>query len=274
MEKKEEDAASSELAVLDALLNKETKTGEVYDASDVIKNDAWTEGKYDIGFKPADFDLGAVPEELQNESRITKILRGRMTFDIYDQAYLGSAEAPNVVIELFDYTCKHCRATHQRVHNALRRYGDQLAFVVMPVPLELRCNKFLRSARPQNIGACNLAKIALIVSKAGPGKFANFHDWMMSDEEKPKRYEQALVRAYQEVGRLPVRQGLKDKDINKRISRHVNLFANLGNEWTSTAKFGMPVFIAGDKISSGSFEDDQEYFDFIELAFEIEPVQK
>ena len=50
-------------------------------------------------------------------------------------------------------------------------------------------------------------------------------------------------------------------------------FANLGNEWTSTAQFGMPVCIAGDKISSGSFEDDKEYFDFIELAFDIEPVQ-
>ena len=271
--KDEPDTAGSELAVLDALLNKETKTGEVYDESDVIKNEAWTEGKYDIGFKPADFDLSAVPEELDNASRITKILRGRMTFDIYDQAYLGSPEAPNVAIELFDYTCKHCRATHERVHNALLRYGDQLAFVVMPVPLELRCNKFLRSARPQNVGACNLAKIALIVSKAGPKKFEVFHDWMMSDEEKPKRYEQALVRAYQQAGRDEVRQGLKDKDINERISRHVNLFANLGNEWTSTAQFGMPVFIAGDKISSGSFEDDKEYFDFIELAFDIEPVQ-
>ena len=267
------DTAGSELAELDALLNKETKTGEVYDESDVIENEAWTEGKYHIGFKPADFDLSTVPEELDNASRITKILRGRMTFDIYDQAYLGSPEAPHVAIELFDYTCKHCRATHERVHNALRRYGDQLAFVVMPVPLELRCNKFLRSARPQNVGACNLAKIALIVSKSGPKKFEVFHDWMMSDEEKPKRYEQALVRAYQQAGRDEVRQGLKDKDINERISRHVNLFANLGNEWTSTAQFGMPVFIAGDKISSGSFEDDREYFDFIELAFDIEPVQ-
>ena len=52
------------------------------------------------------------------------------------------------------------------------------------------------------------------------------------------------------------------------------MFANLGNEWTSPTQFGMPVFIAGDKIASGSFADDQEYFDFIELAFDIEPVQQ
>jgi len=272
---KEGEGVDSELAVLDALLNKETKKGELYDPADAVKNDAWTEGKYDIGFKPAKFDLGVVPDELESQSRITDILKGRLFFDIYEEAYLGSPEAPNVVIELFDYTCKHCRQTHKRVHSALRHYGDQLAFVVMPVPLELRCNKFMKSARPQNIGACNLAKIALIVSKLEPNQFARFHEWMMAEEEKPRRYEQALVRAYQDVGRVWVRSGLENTDdIDARIARHVNIFANLGNEWTNPAKFGMPVFIAGDKIASGSFENDQEYFDFIELAFDIEPVQQ
>jgi uncharacterized membrane protein len=265
----------SEIAVLDALLNQETKEGELYDPADVVKNDAWTEGKYDIGFKPGKFDLGVVPDELASQSRITDILKGRLFFDIYEEAYLGSPEAPNVVIELFDYTCQHCRETHKRVHSALRRYGDQLAFVVMPVPLELRCNKFMKSARPQNAGACNLAKIALIVSKLEPSQFAKFHEWMMANKEKPRRYEQALVRAYQDVGQLRVRGGLEDADdIDTRIARHVNIFANLGNEWSSSAQFGMPVFIAGDKIASGSFENDQEYFDFIELAFDIEPVQQ
>jgi uncharacterized membrane protein len=272
---KEGEGADSELAVLDALLNKETKKGKLDDSADAIKNEAWTEGKYDIGFKPAKFDLGVIPDELSSQSRITDILKGRLFFDIYEEAYLGSPEAPNVVIELFDYTCRHCRQTHKRVHSALRHYGDQLAFVVMPVPLELRCNRFMKSARPQNIGACNLAKIALIVSKLEPNQFARFHEWMMADEEKPRRYEQALVRAYQDVGRVQVRSGLEEADdIDARISRHVNIFANLGSEWTSSAQFGMPVFIAGDKIASGSFVDDQEYFDFIELAFDIEPVQQ
>lgn len=272
---KEDEGADSELAVLDALLNRVTKTGKLDDPTDAIKNEAWTEGKYDIGFKPAKFDLGVVPDELSSQSRITDILKGRLFFDIYEEAYLGSPEAPNVVIELFDYTCQHCRQTHKRVHSALRHYGDQLAFVVMPVPLELRCNKFMKSARPQNIGACNLAKIALIVSKLEPNQFTRFHEWMMADEEKPRRYEQALVQAYQDVGRVRIRGGLDDaEDIDARISRHVNMFANLGNEWTSPAQFGMPVFIAGDKIASGSFADDQEYFDFIELAFDIEPVQQ
>ena len=48
---------------------------------------------------------------------------------------------------------------------------------------------------------------------------------------------------------------------------------NFLHESSLTLKLGLPVIIAGDKIATGAFKDDREYFDFLELAFDIEPVQ-
>ena len=39
-----------------------------------------------------------------------------------------------------DYACPHCRATHHVVSQTLRRYDGQISLLVLPMPLDRRCN--------------------------------------------------------------------------------------------------------------------------------------
>ena len=101
-------------------------------------------------------------------SRKVTFLDGKLTIDMYEQAVLGSPTAPHVVIEMVDYACPHCRAMHQTVERAVERYGDQLAIVIMPMPLELECNKQMDKTEPAHFGACKLARLAIGVSEVDP----------------------------------------------------------------------------------------------------------
>ena len=88
-------------------------------------------------------------------SRKVTFLDGKLTIDMYEQAVLGSPTAPHVVIEMVDYACPHCRAMHQTVERAIERYGDQLAVVIMPMPLELECNKQMPKTEPAHFAPAN-----------------------------------------------------------------------------------------------------------------------
>ena len=48
---------------------------------------------------------------------------------------LGSPDAQVVLLELFDYTCGSCQEMGQRVASARKRYGNNLAVVILPVSL-------------------------------------------------------------------------------------------------------------------------------------------
>ena len=101
-------------------------------------------------------------------------LDGKIKLNVYDEAVLGSPEAKYVVVELMDYTCPHCRKMHALVQQALERYGDQLAVVIMPIPLELECNPMVTSTDPMHRGACKISRLALGGGQSGPKQVRRF----------------------------------------------------------------------------------------------------
>jgi uncharacterized membrane protein/protein-disulfide isomerase len=204
-------------------------------------------------------------------SRTVSIYNDQIKFDIYRQPYVGSPEAPHVVVELFDYTCKHCRKMHNLLERAMRRYRGDVVLVVMPVPMEASCNKQIRSARLQNRGSCKLARLALATAAARPSRFERFHYWLLDDDDTIPTYGRALVQAYDEFGRTDLRKELEDAALDDRIQRNINLYVNLASRWQGEKAFGLPVLILGDQISSGSVEFEDELFELIEDSLGAEP---
>lgn len=100
---------------------------------------------------------------------------------------------------MVDYTCRDCRKVHHHLKAAREHFGDQLAVVVFPVPLETNCNPYIRSTHHKHVGACKYAKLALSVFRADADKFGAFHDWLM-DSQQPPPFEQALQYAKDLVG--------------------------------------------------------------------------
>jgi len=212
-----------------------------------------------------------VAEQAPALSRPVTFLDGKIRLNIYDEAVLGSPEAKYVVLELMDYTCPHCRKMHAQIHEALERYGDQLAVVVMPVPLELECNKMVTSTDPMHRGACKISRLALAFAKADPAKFVDFHDFLLADPDKPPTATQAVVRAFHLTDRTKLSKLSKDKAVEARLQKYINLFSTLSAQHKEKAStFGLPVQIVGDTVLAGDMTSE-EMFAAWEKALGIKP---
>jgi hypothetical protein len=213
----------------------------------------------------------AANDEAPNLAREVTFLKGRMKLDMYNEAVLGSPEAKYVVVEMMDYTCPHCRKMHEHIREARERYGDQLAVVILPMPLELECNKMMTETDPMHRGSCKISKTALAVAKADPRKFLDFHNFLLADEKNPPSSSQAVMRAFKAVDRTKLAKASRDKELDERIQRYIRLFTALSKEHHGKDAFGLPVQIVGDTVLTGGDMTSDEMFEAWEKAIDIKP---
>ena len=97
---------------------------------------------------PADTDNETATEEQTQqepappkiERRLIGVTGDKFKLDIRQWTLLGKPEARYVFVEMYDYTCPHCRNTHRAIRGAFDRFGDDLAVIALPVPLDRKCN--------------------------------------------------------------------------------------------------------------------------------------
>ena len=191
-------------------------------------------------------------QEARPERKVT-LLNDSLTLDVYDQAILGSPDAPHVIVELMDYTCPHCRDAHAIIKKAHKKYGSQLAIVIMPVPLESECNKYMRG-NAGHAGACKLSKLALSVWTIKPSAFPRYHDFLMEDKDKAPAVSKAIIQAFNTVDGKQLRDLTDGDDIQARIARDIELYVKLSK---TRQGLGLPIQIVGDKILSGKVNADK-----------------
>ncbi|TWT99732.1 Vitamin K epoxide reductase family protein [Botrimarina colliarenosi] len=184
-------------------------------------------------------------------SRLAAFLNGKLRVDAYEQAVLGSPDAPHLVVEMMDYACPHCREFHDKLTKALERFDGQIAVLVMPVPGEIACNKHVRKARKQSLGACFAAKLSMAVSDLDPEEFEAFHAWMLHDDTIPNR-TRSLIEARRHVDGDELSAALRDTEgaLGARIKNYVELAAAIGKQ----GRFGLPAQILGDRVVAGPSE--------------------
>ncbi len=155
----------------------------------------------------------------------------------------GDPEARYVFVEMFDYTCPHCRNTHHAVKGALDQYGKDLAIVALPVPLESACNR--AASGGGHPGACELAKIAVSVWRVDPAKFREFHDWVFESHATPAT---ARKRAEELVGAPEFRKEFSSTIPGDYIKRHVDLYVKVGSG--SVPKLMFPKSTINGEVNS------------------------
>jgi hypothetical protein len=203
--------------------------------------------------------------------RLLKFLDGKLTLDVYKHPVIGSPEAPHVVVEMVSYNCRHCRATHRVMKQALARYGDQVALIIMVIPFERECNRLIVSSAASHRGACSTARMSLGVAALKPSAFAKFHDWLMADKEEPPPIDSVVSRAYSLVNRDRLRELSGGDQLRKQIAGYVNLFARLREQHTGNKEFGLPVQIVGDSIITGTVEKPRDLYDAWEKELGVKP---
>jgi protein-disulfide isomerase len=138
---------------------------------------------------------------------------GRMlVFEAIEKSYavgnlplIGKADATHVFVEYLDYRCTACRITSGFVDALIARHPNEVAVIILPVPLESECNPAHSPLAGQHPGSCELARLALAVWRQSPENFADFHRLRMLDPSlesarkdaraviSPSRFEAALA---------------------------------------------------------------------------------
>jgi uncharacterized membrane protein len=210
---------------------------------------------------PANGTNGPEPPINSSQSRIVEFLNGSLKLDVYKHALIGSPEAPHVMIEMVSYDCPHCREMHRIVERGLARYGSQLAVLIMPIPLETRCNRLITDPKASHQGACSTARMALGVAAIRPQAFERFHNWLMADKEKPPRADKIIAQAYGTVDRARLSSLSNGPDLNRQIKEYIELYATLAQRAGGNNKFGLPVQILGSHIMAGKAEKESDVFE-------------
>lgn len=90
--------------------------------------------------------------------------------------YLGSPTATHVLVKYFDYTCASCRNMEEDLAALMTTYPEEVAVIVMPTPLNRRCNPFLKEGIRDHQHACELARLGLAAWRAQPEDFPAVHE--------------------------------------------------------------------------------------------------
>jgi hypothetical protein len=187
------------------------------------------------------------------DGRSLNVFGGRIRLDLAQAPVWGSPDAPHKLVSLYDYTCHHCREMHERVVAVQRSFGDQLAVISLPMPLDAECNSLIRRTHPSQVNGCTYAKLGLAVWRARRNAIQEFDDWVFSFPQPPPLFE-VTNKILQMVGSVAFEAVSRDPWIDQQIRTAIELYTISAREYRNGS---MPQFIIGTNIFSGTLTTEE-----------------
>jgi uncharacterized membrane protein len=160
-------------------------------------------------------------------NRRIAVIDGKFQVSPHELPVLGSADSPKLLLILFDYCCPHCRAAHGYLNRGRKTFGDELGVVLLPMPMDHKCNFTVQHTEPRFEHACELARLALAVWRADRKAFAAFDEWLF-EPESPRDPAAARRKAEETVGADALAAALRDPWVNEQIAANVQAYADSG----------------------------------------------
>lgn len=197
----------------------------------------------------SDKDPSVHTEEQPPEPRLVGVQGNKFRLNSREWPLLGKPDAKYIFVEMFDYTCPHCKNTHKAIEGAFDHFGEDLAVLALPVPLNRACNDAATSSGGQHASACEVARLAVAVWRIDPVKFRSFHDWLFQGSNS-QNTTAARREAERLVGAEQLKKELGRPTADAYISKHVELYKRVGRG--SVPKLMFPGATLTGEVSSSS----------------------
>ena len=204
-------------------------------------------------------------EEAKSAPRVITYPGVRANLKVNHWPIIGKAEADQVVICLFDYTCPHCRHMSHHLDVARQRFGSQLAVVVLPVPLDTECNPTVANTAPDHQEACELSRLALAVWRLNPDAFPAFHTYLFS-ENRSRTFGEAYAHAQTMVDPQALLDTVNGALVSKFIDKHVKLYQRAG-EGT------LPKVLTEKMTIRGDMSNADELCSVLQTQLQLQPLR-
>jgi uncharacterized membrane protein len=218
------------------------------------------------GTQPDESSASSRPAGSANDAgrhRRIALMGGKASVDAHELPILGSPDAESVLVELFDYTCPHCRELHRLMQQARERYQNRLAVVLLPNPMNTRCNQYVKVDQQKHKEACDYARLALAVWYAKPAAFETFHDRLMETSDVPA-VEQARKAAESLITPAELERALANEAIDRQISANGLIYHLAGHG-------EIPKLMNERYIIAGHPKDAEAFFQLLEKRFGLPP---
>lgn len=167
-------------------------------------------------------------QEQADEERFVRINGGNIKLNVAHWPLVGQADAEKIFIEMFDYTCPHCRENFQTIKAAKNQMGDnKIATLALCVPMNSNCNGTILVNHAKHAEACELAKLAIAVWRVDAEKFQQFHEWLLTGEEPPTAAA-ALEKANEMVDQELLAAEMDGDVVQQYIAKQVQLYESVG----------------------------------------------
>ncbi|WP_160148091.1 vitamin K epoxide reductase family protein [Rubripirellula obstinata] len=157
--------------------------------------------------------------------RLVPVSGGRRQLDARKWPVWGNVDAKYLIVEMFDYTCDHCRNTHNSIKAAAPLLGNDFAVLTLPVPLHQSCNDAAKNNSPEGADACEIARLAISVWLVDASKFTAYHDWLF---DQKRSAVEARMYAETIVDRQALAAELAKGTASKYVAKNVLLYKDAG----------------------------------------------
>ncbi|MBX3444040.1 MAG: hypothetical protein KF774_16650 [Planctomyces sp.] len=197
------------------------------------------------------------------QARAIAVLQGRLQLLPHETPHIGSADADRLIVVMFDYCCPHCREAHEALRELAAEAGPNAPGVLLlPTPLDAKCNPAIEETEPRFAESCELARLALAVWRADRARFDEFDVWLF-EPELPRKAAEARREAARLVGEAALEAALVDPWIEERIAADVGAYRDSGVRV-------LPVLLSpGASAVVGRTEDRRELRDVLRRDFGI-----
>ena len=214
-------------------------------------------------------ELNREPEHPWSHRRLS-LLGGSASLDIYDYPVIGDREARRPLVEVFDYTCPHCRELFEMVKKVQPDYGDGLTVVLLPIAMNKKCNEFVTTDHAKHATACELTRLAIAVWQAKPDVFEKFHAGMMKGVEPPSP-DKAEAAAARLIGSEQLKRALASPTVDAQLKENCRLYS-LARD--SSRDGSIPKLIYDRAVANGLPKSEEQFRLFLEKQVGLKPQKK
>ena len=161
------------------------------------------------------------------ERRFVSVSGGTIKLDVAQWPLAGKQDAKYIFVEMFDYTCDHCRRTHAAIVAAKAALDGNVAVVALPIPLNTNCNNAITETGPRMAQSCEISNLAIAVWRVDATKFEEFHNYLLTTPAVVT-YAEAIEKANEIVDATKLREVLESNVPKRYIAQHVELYKRVG----------------------------------------------
>ena len=198
---------------------------------------------------------------------------GGLPLDIGLFPHRGNPESSDRMVMLFDYTCPGCRRVHEYLSRAEERFGkENYLLVMLPVPLNPDCNRYLKEPMPDHRDACLFAQMGLALWSIDRDKFFEYDTWMIEtgSARYPPTAEAASAKAEELVGKKALAEALANPSLGLKIERTTKIWNFLKEK---SGRMAMPKIVWSTGIlTDGAVQTEFDLFHMMEEQLGLQRV--